>query len=67
MLLDSQPVPEANLNYADVYKDTQDKDVLADVLNPAEGLIVNVDLGKPYIYVFWYNNKKVKSGIIIAQ
>jgi hypothetical protein len=67
VLLDSQPVPEANLNYADVYKDTQDKDVLADVLNPAEGLIVNVDLGKPYIYVFWYNNKKVKSGIIIAQ
>ena len=60
-------VPEANPNYADTYTDMQGKDVLNDVLNTGEGLLVDVELGKPYIYLFLYKGQKVKSGIILAQ
>ena len=60
-------VPEVNPNYADTYTDMQGKDVLNDVLNTGEGLLVDVEIGKPYIYLFLYNGQKVKSGIFIAQ
>jgi hypothetical protein len=60
-------VPEVNPDYADTYTDMQGKDVLNDVLNTGEGLLVDVEIGKPYIYLFLYNGQKVKSGIFIAQ
>ena len=68
LLFEHQGLPEADPSYAETGKNIEGKDVLVDVpIESGKGTIVDVELGKPYIYVFWYNKNKVKSGVIIAQ
>ena len=66
-LVFNSPVPVADANYVDLYRDAMDKDVLVDVMSYGAGLRIPVIQGQIYFYSFYGSGEKIiKSGKFVA-
>ena len=65
-LISYQGVPVVDPNDAEVYTDSDDKDVLNNFSNPNAALVIDVNPGQTYFYSFFdVKSKKLKTGKMI--
>ena len=59
-------IKSADPNNVEVYQDSDAQDILNDIDGYDDGLLVDIQLGQPYFYVFFSAGKKISSGRILA-